>query len=177
MTETIEKAIIKKTADLSKLGDKVSLIQARDMITSFYKKLVNTLDQKSEPYKTELSRLRSLYNPYIDQASDLKKRINMKLYAIENQEKAENITNSLKSIKGIQSAFNGATKALQKLGQVANEIEKPAVRTRKIWQWEIKNPLDVPRNFLNVDESKIGQAIKTGQKIPGVHSDKKRIVY
>lgn len=117
------------------------------------KEITDALDRASKLVK-------DLFKPFETEVDNAE--IKGKELILEFDEEVEK-----KKLKLQEDFKKGKIKSVSEFTELTATLETKATGSRKTWQVFVIDENKVPREFMEVDESKIEQAFKDGKKVPG----------
>jgi hypothetical protein len=169
-----ELRIIKTDADLTPATNDLTVI------AKIKKALTEKLDSYVKPIKGYLLDIQAVFNPLLETLKEADKlnREKMTVYIAEQQRKAAEIAEVNRQAEELarkqaalnQGVFTVDTTPIPSIAPVkhvytgsgtASMVDKPN-------DWEIENEALIPREYLKLDEVRIGRVIRAGGTIPGI---------
>jgi hypothetical protein len=166
--------VITTDADLTPVTDDLTVI------AKIKKALTEKLDSYVKPIKGHLADIQAVFNPLFEilKEADKINREKMTVYIAEQQRKAAEIAEVNRQAEELarkqaalnQGVFTVDTTPIPSIAPVkhiytgsgtASMVDKPN-------DWEIENEALIPREYLKLDEVKIGRVIRAGGTIPGI---------
>lgn len=133
-----------------------------------------------QPLNEQVDKINALFKGYVRPLTDARAIMDEKIIVWNRKQEAERLAEEEKVRRQAEKLSKKTGVAVQEIIESAPVAEVPktvgTLTVTKRWTHEILDPLVVPREYLMVDEVKIGRAVRDGVRaIPGVRIYEKEI--